>query len=176
MTSVKHPNRTNSSNKSEKKPSQQPASGDDNKDEDKRVRKSSSSVSVTGLITLTSGPLPNTATDFSTTYGFSGAHPVLGQESQVVNHTSSNAPVGTPLSLVPVTTSDPTKANTLAPTIDGKVSNLVVIAKDLGPAGDVEAVRGKSDPDAIYLNSKDYAPFTATVHFKVFKHWVTTQI
>ncbi|EGG02716.1 uncharacterized protein MELLADRAFT_109916 [Melampsora larici-populina 98AG31] len=36
-------------------------------------------ISTTGTITLTSGPLPNTPIDFTATYTFTGAHPAYGQ-------------------------------------------------------------------------------------------------
>lgn len=47
-----------------------------------------------------------------------------------------------------------------------KVSNLVVIVEDLSTAGALEIGRGNSDQDVISLNTKDYTPFSATVHFK----------
>lgn len=46
-----------------------------------------------------------------------------------------------------------------------KVSNLLVIVQDLGTSA-LEIGRGVADSQPIKLKTKDYTPFTATIHFK----------
>ncbi|KAH9823787.1 hypothetical protein DFH28DRAFT_943616 [Melampsora americana] len=57
-----------------------------------------------------------------------------------------------------------------------KVHNLVVIVQDLSAAGAIEVGRGNSDQDVISLSTKDYTPFTATVHFRYSASAITDPI